>query len=205
MRNRAEKLRENVIGARRLLEERVKERNNLRSKIKEIDNEMETLKMTREVAQKAAELVQRKTIVAVEDVVNAALNDIFEGEYEFKIDLLVLRGKVAAELKLVRDGVEYTLTDTVGGGVIDVVSFALRIAFWAIRKDSAPVFILDEPMRFLSAGHVRNASELIRRLSEELGVQIIMVTHEPGFSDYADRVFLVKRNPLEPSNVEVVK
>jgi len=36
---------------------------------------------------------------------------------------------------------------------------------------------MDEPFRFLSEGYRPNVRELLEGLSEDLGVQIIMITH----------------------------
>ncbi len=42
--------------------------------------------------------------------------------------------------------------------------------------------------------HHKNAGKMVKTLSKELGLQIIMVTHSMGFSDYADKIFEVKKN-----------
>ncbi len=39
--------------------------------------------------------------------------------------------------------------------------------------------MLDEPFRFVSRNYLPNLVTLVEKLSEEMGVQIIMVTHTP--------------------------
>ena len=82
--------------------------------------------------------------------------------------------------------------DAVGGGVIDIISLSLRIAYWSM-KPNRPVFILDEPLRFLSVDLQERASEMLKTISDELGVQIIMVSHLPNIIGSADKVFNVKQ------------
>lgn len=75
-----------------------------------------------------------------------------------------------------------------GGGVLDVASFGLRTAFWAIRKNR-PVMLLDEPFKFLSPGLHRKAGEMVKKISDKLGIQFIMVSHSTTINEVADKVF----------------
>jgi chromosome segregation ATPase len=51
--------------------------------------------------------------------------------------------------------------------------------------------IENKNMRFLSAEYQENASEMIKELSRKLGIQFIIITHEPTYAAYADRTFTV--------------
>ena len=79
-----------------------------------------------------------------------------------------------------------------GGGVVDVSSFALRIATWSLSKTNN-VIILDEPFKHLSNDLQSRAGEILKRLSEKLKLQILMSTHIEDIIDVADRVFEVRR------------
>jgi DNA repair exonuclease SbcCD ATPase subunit len=50
---------------------------------------------------------------------------------------------------------------------------------------------LDEPLRFLSSDNQEKASRMIKELSQRLGIQFIIVTHESILASYADKVFEV--------------
>ena len=53
--------------------------------------------------------------------------------------------------------------------------------------------ILDEPFKHLSKDLHDRASQMIQNLSKQLGIQFIIVTHEPALSQFADKVFEVKQ------------
>jgi ABC-type lipoprotein export system ATPase subunit len=46
-------------------------------------------------------------------------------------------------------------------------------------------------MKWVSEDLKDKASEMIKQVSQKLGIQIIMVTHEPKFTVQADKVFQV--------------
>jgi DNA repair exonuclease SbcCD ATPase subunit len=77
-------------------------------------------------------------------------------------------------------------------GAVDVASFALRIASWSMaRPRTDNVIILDEPFRFLSENYQERASNMLREVSQKLGIQLIIVTHETVLTTSADRIFEV--------------
>lgn len=69
----------------------------------------------------------------------------------------------------------------------------LRIASWSMeRPRTRNVIILDEPFKFLSENYQDQASSMLKELSSRLGLQFIIVTHEPILASYADRTFEVR-------------
>ena len=76
-----------------------------------------------------------------------------------------------------------------GGGILDVAAFGLRLACLMLqRPQPARVLILDEPFRFVSSHYRSNVRALLSELSQEMGVQIIMVTHIEEFMDFENRI-----------------
>jgi DNA repair exonuclease SbcCD ATPase subunit len=59
------------------------------------------------------------------------------------------------------------------------------------RPRSRNVLILDEPFGNLSVDLMPRASEMIKQISERLGLQIIMVTHAEELIQAADKTFRV--------------
>jgi ABC-type lipoprotein export system ATPase subunit len=55
------------------------------------------------------------------------------------------------------------------------------------------IIILDEPFRHLSADLQPKASEMMKMLSDKLGIQFIMVSHEEGIIDCADNIITIKK------------
>lgn len=132
----------------------------------------------REIIQNTAAEVQRAAHASIAAIVSRCLEAIFDEPYKFKIHFEMKRGRTEARLAFLRDESEIDPLTASGGGVVDVAAFALRLACLALSKPALRrVIVMDEPFRFLSAGYRPNIRELLEGLSEDLGVQIIMVTH----------------------------
>lgn len=72
-----------------------------------------------------------------------------------------------------------------GGGCIEIAAFGLRIALWAqssVKSRTRPVFLLDEPFRFIDESIRTILLDTLNELNEEMkrssgqGLQIIYVT-----------------------------
>jgi len=67
-----------------------------------------------------------------------------------------------------------------GGGVVDVAAFALRLSCLMLSKPPLRrILILDEPFKYVSErrGYRERVRQLLESLAEEMGIQILMVTH----------------------------
>jgi DNA repair exonuclease SbcCD ATPase subunit len=149
---------------------------------------LSSLMEARSIFQKAAQDTQAKLEEHISNLVTLALNAIFEDPYEFKLEFVQKRGKTEADLWLVRNGQKVNPMDAAGGGVVDVVSFALRLAYWSLTKKTRPIFLLDEPFKHLSADLQSSAGEMLKMLSDKLNIQIIMVSHIVKLIECSDNI-----------------
>ena len=145
--------------------------------------------------QDVAQKTQSKLKLQIEDIVNLALETCFPNEYEFRIDFNVSRGKTEAELIFLSKltGNKIDPMNASGGGVVDLTSFALRIACYTLQYNINNVIVLDEPFRFISRDLQDKSGQILKSLSQKLGLQIIMVTHIPELVNVADKIFEVKK------------
>ena len=122
--------------------------------------------------------VQQGVHNQIATLVSRCLSAVFDDPYEFRIYFEMKRGRTEARLVFERDGLEVDPLTASGGGVVDVASFALRLA--CLTLSNLPLrraLIFDEPFKFVSPEFRGNLRNLIKSLSEELGVQFIIVTH----------------------------
>jgi ABC-type glutathione transport system ATPase component len=69
------------------------------------------------------------------------------------------------------------------------------MAVWAMAEPrTAPVFLLDEPSKFLSVDLQPKFGQMLRELSDLLGVQFVVVTHSPEVAESADRAYNVDKD-----------
>ncbi|MDD4429193.1 MAG: hypothetical protein PHG64_12510 [Paludibacter sp.] len=133
----------------------------------------------------------------ISGIVSLALDAVLQDDpYEFKVEFIQRRNKTECDLYFERDGNRVDPLMAAGGGAVDVASFALRIASWSMQRPrTRAVIVMDEPFRFLSNNYQEKASAMLKDLSEKLGIQFIIVTHEDILTEYADKVFtVVNRN-----------
>lgn len=135
----------------------------------------EAQKLIQAVAQKCQQNVHSH----IASVVTRCLAAVFgKNAYEFDLSFVQKRGRTEAVLSLVRDGVSYSPLDSTGGGVVDVVGFALRCACIILhRPPLRRLIIADEPFRFVSREYRSNIATMIETMSNDLGIQFVLVTH----------------------------
>ena len=127
----------------------------------------------------------------ISNIVTSALHAV-DSEWPEFIVRFEVKGRAAGAqtecLLLFKEGDnEYKPELGSGGGPLDVASFALRIARWSLKKNR-PCFLLDEPFKFVDPTHQHKTSEMVKMLSEELIIQIIMVSHAEDIEDFADKI-----------------
>jgi len=146
----------------------------------------------RELIREAGLKTQEQLQYHISDITSLALNAVFDDPYELQAEFVQRRNKTECDLYFVRDGEKVMPMDASGGGAVDVAAFALRIASWSMfRPHSRPTIILDEPMKNLDKMRQEKGSEMIKEVSKRLGIQFIIVTHEPTLASYADKTFEV--------------
>lgn len=166
---------------------------------------MSTLTEAREVMNAVASLAQDETKLVIESLVTKALQSVFGLIYSFEIETKIARNKAEMFMYVVKDGRKSDLKNELGGGVIDVVSFALRVILWAIScPRSADTIILDEPGRFIDKDRLNVFGEMIKELGKILEVQFIIVTHEEELVSMADKSFYVTQQGGITDVAEVV-
>lgn len=190
------------------LEGRFDVKNKTRSKlvtaIEDNKENLASLELAQAFIQQVAKDTQEQLRFQISDIVQLALDTCFPDEYKFTVNFEIKRGKTEASLLFMKDGIEIDPMDASGGGVVDLASFALRIAAWSLGK-SDNVIILDEPFRFLSKDLHPKAGLILRRLSEHLKLQIIMVTHSEDIIECAHKVFEISQNKKTGVSKIVVK
>lgn len=164
-----------------------------KKRLEELKIETETVLKSQSILQAVAKEVQSQLSLKVDTIVNLGLQTLFGDEYTFKLEYVPARGKTEVEFNLYNK--EGKLIDPMlqsGGGLVDAMTFCLRIAVYNISHVDN-VICFDEAMKFLSKGFREKAAELIHTLSEKIGIQFIEVTHIEEFMSHSDKQFVIKK------------
>lgn len=177
-------------GQRELIENSI---NSLNNEVVLLNKEIKRSDKAQVIIQKVAKETQQELEYHISDIVTMAIETIFDDPYKFKIEFETKRNRTECSLLFERDGELISPLMASGGGVIDVASFALRIALWTLQTPrNRNVLILDEPFKFLSKDLLPRSSELLKELSSKLKLQFIIVTHLDELTENADKTFTVK-------------
>lgn len=157
--------------------------------------------------QKVAQDTQSQLKINLCQIIQLCIDAVFPGKYIFDIDFTIERNRTVARLLFLKDKNEIDPLSQCGGGIVDLVSFALRIALWSIGKTDN-VIILDEPLKNLQPVELnRLGFEVIKNLSKKLGLQFIIVNNSIGSEnllDVSDKVFQVSMGQDGISKVKEV-
>lgn len=167
---------------------------------KELDKEIKYEDLLTKVIllfQKTATYAREQSKRQVEDLVTRCLQFIFETDIEFLIELSEKRSVPNAEF-YVRSNYDegYSIITKPelerGGGVVDIISIALRIAFIQLHKPvlQGPI-ILDEPGKHVSEDYIFNLGDFLSKSSSLFKRQIIMVTHNAHLAQICDKSYSV--------------
>lgn len=160
--------------------------------LEETKTRAEGLKKARVVIQAVAQKTQQNLEYHISYPVTDALRYVFPESINFISRIVIGRGKTECRLLFEEDGNEYKPLKGSGYGPVNIACIILRVCFWSLNKNR-PTLILDEPFRDLSPNYQQKTSELIKRISGKLGIQIIIVSHQDDINIAADKTFLCEK------------
>jgi DNA repair exonuclease SbcCD ATPase subunit len=146
-----------------------------------------------EIIQITAKLTQQQLEIHISELVSLALEAVFPNPYKMVLKFETRRNRSEADLLLQdENGNLLNPMDSVGGGVVDVASFALRIALFSLKRPKPrAVMLMDEPLRFLSSDLQDRASRMIKEVSDKLDIQFLIISHDEKLIESADKVIRV--------------
>ena len=123
-------------------------------------------------------------------IVTEGLQTIYhDQDVRFDIEVEQKRGKVSAAFVLEQNGFRASPLTSFGGGVSAVISLLLRILV-LLKSDLARYLILDESLAALSEHYVEGCGDFLRKLCSELGIHVLLVTHNADFIEQSDNAYM---------------
>ncbi|GIW60082.1 MAG: hypothetical protein KatS3mg087_1148 [Patescibacteria group bacterium] len=157
----------------------VKRAKDLESQLKLLTEQEQVLKDAIELMQTIAQHVQNVVHIRIAQVVTSCLKSVFGDEYELKLEFEKKRNKTEAKLLIKKGNTLLDPMSACGGGILDVASFALRLAC-VCASNKTKLLVLDEPFKFVSKEYHDKLVALLNEISNRLKIQIIIVSHIPA-------------------------
>lgn len=138
---------------------------------------------------------QQEAQEKIEGIITRGLQAIFGETFSFHIKQS-LKGKNASVEFFIRTmlgdkPIETPVLESHGGGVAAIVGFLLRVTVLLLSKEQnvARIIVLDETFGMVSDEYLDPLAEFIRELVDKADLQIIMVTHQKEWQEYADATY----------------
>lgn len=146
-----------------------------------------------EISKQVGLKTQQELEYHISNLVSAAISSVFpDNPYKFRALFIERRGKTECDLMLERDGELIDALNSAGGGVVDIVVLALRIASLSMKSGRIrSILLLDEPFKHLSIDLQERAEIMLHELATKVGVQIICNSHTTSAIENSDKVFQI--------------
>jgi len=144
--------------------------------------------------QKVAKETQDQLRYHVTDLGSMALEAVFGPGTKLDLEFKETNGKTSAQLRfLTADGNATDPLEEDSGGAADIAAFALRCSLWAMQRPrTRAVMIMDEPAKNINdetREMQKRYAEMVKEVSERLGMQFIIVTQIQELEEVADKIF----------------
>ena len=174
----------------------LKQQSNAADELQELTELYEHVFNAQDVLRRTAQQAQQQIEFHISDFVSSALETVWEDTaYTFTLKFELKNNKTVVEMFLNRDGVIVGLKNPNlirgGGGVLDVIGFALRIALWSLLVPHKHVMILDQPFQNVDNVYIEKVGELLNEMSEKLELQFLIINHNPLLAMLAQKTFEV--------------
>jgi DNA repair exonuclease SbcCD ATPase subunit len=165
-----------------------------------LEKEEESYKYKSDVYQKCSEIFKswlddslKKSVDSMAELSTAALQHIInDQDLTFSIKQEQKNNRVAVKFVLSQTNPDGTVDgdplQSYGGGASAIISLVLRLAVMT-KMNMGNLLLLDESMAFLADTYVPNAGSFMRQLSERTGINILMVTHNKEYLNYAHTAY----------------
>ena len=167
----------------------------LRAEIESLSEDSSTLERVTALLLSVSEDKQEHTQSMIESLVTRGLQLVFDDSLSFHI-VSSIRGKSSVVDFVVRttfgsDVIETPVMDARGGGLAAVVGFLLRFVVIMLSRGqrSSNLLVLDETFAHVSEEYLQPMGQFLKEMVEKSGMQVVMVTHQPQFAEYADKIY----------------
>lgn len=161
--------------------------------------DIDTWRQVQALLSKVSDFAREQLKLRIEETVTAALQTVFGDQYEFRIVLRQVGGQPAAEWQVAsrygEETIESSPEDSNGGGLVDVISLALRLAVLELARPSlGGPLVMDEPGKMISAEYAPHVADFLKAYAARTGRQGFLVTHNRSLAEAADVAIHVAKN-----------
>ena len=186
-----------VVGRRDEVSRRI---GDTKTNIRKLDSEGHLCQLVSELFRQLIDAEVNAGVQAVEGLLTEGLSAVFsDQQISVRSEVGVKYNKVSVDLITTQKQQDGTISegdciDAFGGAVTTVQSVLLRLIV-VMRRGLRPVLFLDESLPAFDANYVDAMGKFLRLLCERMGVDILLVTHNPALVEASHRAYRIRRTP----------
>lgn len=169
----------------------------LEKKIEELNREIDLVSESREYYTKAIDIIYEESLGSLKNTLNMALKYVmFDKNYAVDLKLDDKRGTKSITISVLDEdtGLSVSVKNGCGQGVRTIISSVLKTYY--LLNQNSKILLLDEKYSTLSSSYVQRFFEFLKKLAEEKGMIIVMITHDERFMIYGDKTFMINDGKL---------
>jgi chromosome segregation ATPase len=168
------------------------------SQKEKLENEVSSLREEKDILDKTEKVIKflmdklvQKDLSKMDALISYGLKTVYsDRDIVFKSEIVEYGKKIWIDLQTISDGKKVDPQSQSSVHVIE--SFLLRL-LCIIKLGKAKLLLLDETFAAVDPGYIENFSQLIVQLCNKLGMDILLVTHNMGFIDFASHSYRINR------------
>lgn len=182
-----------ALGLRAAVDLQIEENNR---RLRDLANEEELLGLVATLLKQLIDAEVTDGVKAVERLQTEGLAEIFHDQnMSVRADVGEMRGRVAVTLTTQRSlengsVVEGEADQSFGGSILTMQSILLRITV-IFRRNLRPLLLLDETLAAVAQKYVDRAARFLSSLCKNLGIDILLISHDDALVGAADRSYHV--------------
>lgn len=180
---------------------------NKTNQVNTLESDAEIITKSRWVFTEVSRITQTQFKRKVETLVSLLLRSVFpERKLDFVLNFELKRSKFEVRILIKEDDQEFTPDSDMGGSVVDLISFGLRIVLWSLEKPrTRSLFVMDEPFKNLGEGmFLERAGRMVKELSDSMKLQIFIVSHKDSQVELSDKSWKVVMKDGKSSVEELI-
>lgn len=175
--------------------------------ISDLEDEETLVDLVTELFRKLLDKEISNAVSHLETLLTEGLQSVFtDKDLSVRAELEVQRGKVSVNLKTLEKAggfvAEGSAMDSFGGSAVTVQAVLMRIII-IFLQGLRPFLLLDEALPAFDPDYVVNMGKFLSMLCERLGMDILMVTHNPALIEVADKAYRIEKRGGEAKFIPV--
>jgi len=162
----------------------------LEQELQQLEDESGVLSKSSQALKSLLEDMAKANLESIDKVITEGLRRVFHDQVDitFKSELMDSRNQLQINFRTIQGPASGKAMDSFGASVTVVESLLLRILV-VLKMGLAPVLLLDESLAQVSDHYVEPLGRLLNSLCRDLGLTVLLVTHQQGFQETADVVY----------------